>query len=69
MSIFWVISRVSRAQEAAAEVMATRATAITASAMHTTAQTFARVSAAADRPCWVWARRPAPGTTAMEGSS
>lgn len=60
--------RVSSAQEAAAEVMATRAMAMSAMTMQMTAQAFARERAAAEMPS-LWARRPAPGTTEMEGAS
>ena len=60
--------RVSSAQEAAAEVMATRAMAMSAMTMQMTAQAFARESAAVEMPS-LWARRPAPGTTEMEGAS
>ena len=61
--------RVSSAQEAAAEVMATRAMAMSAMTMQMTAQAFARESAASTTMPSLWARRPAPGTTEMEGAS
>ncbi len=53
---------------AAAEVMATRAMAMSAMTMQMTAQAFARESAAVEMPS-LRARRPAPGTTEMEGAS
>lgn len=53
---------------AADEVMATRAMAMSAMTMQMTAQAFARESAAVEMPS-LWARRPAPGTTEMEGAS
>ena len=68
VSMFCSMALVSRAQAAVAEVMATRATAMRATATSTQAASFARARAPAGSPTGS-GRTPRPGTTEMEGSA